>query len=237
MKAFKLARADRGLLKNSEFTGYTLFNHGEKGTVRPDNFGPLYVFNDDTLYPGSGLGMHPHANVDIVTIMISGEESHQDTLGIHENYGAGDVQLISAGSGLRHSGGNTSKDADARHLQIWIAPAKTNTTPYVKVLKSSEKSSGHTNLKTIVAKEFAEGRLNIDQDLWISELNLQMQETYSITARNPNNALLVYVVSGFIMVEDHKLEPGDTLFLTEWNSLEFKANENAYLILIETVIT
>jgi len=108
METYKLAAADRGLLKNSEFTGNALFNNGQKGTVRPDNFGPLYVFNNDTLYPGSGLGMRPHANVDIVTIMISGEESHKDTLGIHENHTAGDVQVISAGSGLHHAGGNTS---------------------------------------------------------------------------------------------------------------------------------
>ncbi|MEO6980047.1 MAG: pirin family protein [Mucilaginibacter sp.] len=237
MKAYKLAAADRGLLKNSEFTGYALFNHGQKDTVRPDNFGPLYVFNDDTLYPGNGLGMHPHANVDIVTIMISGEESHKDTLGIHENYKTGDVQLISAGSGLHHAGGNTSNDADARHLQIWIAPTKTNTTPYVRVLKSSEKSSSDAKLTTIVAKEFIEGALRIEQDIWISELKLQVDDTYPISARNPKSGLLIYVMSGDIIVKDNQLLPGDTLFVTEWSALELIVKqENAYLILIETTI-
>lgn len=147
------------------------------------------------------------------------------------------MQLISAGSGLYHAGGNTSKDADARHLQIWIAPTKTNTTPYVRVLKSSEKSSRDTNYKTIVAKDSAEGTLKIDQDIWISELKVSVNQTYRVTARNPNSGLLIYVVSGYVIAGENKLQPGDTLFVTEWESLDFNGkDEIVYLVLIETNI-
>ena len=96
---------ERGLIENRVFKGQTLFSNGMKNTSRPDVFGSVYVFNDDILFPESFLGMHPHENVEIVTIMISGTESHRDTLGIRENYNAGDVQLISSGKGLYHKVG------------------------------------------------------------------------------------------------------------------------------------
>jgi len=113
----------------SEAGNYSLFSNGAKGTARPDKFGTVYVFNDDYLLPKSYVGMHPHANVEVITVMLEGAESHEDSLDYRQQIEKGAVQLISGGTGIRHAGGNISATGDSRHLQIWIAPNVLNTTP------------------------------------------------------------------------------------------------------------
>lgn len=98
MKITLLKAAQRGTMQHRDFKAYPLFSNGAPGTGRPASFGAIYVFNDDYLFPKSGLGMHPHANVEIITVMVAGRESHADNLGHHQEMGAGAVQLISAGT-------------------------------------------------------------------------------------------------------------------------------------------
>jgi len=239
MKKIKLLAAERGMLKNADFQGFTLFNLGEQGTKRSGNFGPVYVFNDDTMFPGSFLGMHPHSNVEIVTVMIAGEESHEDTLGIHEHYFPGDVQLISAGSGIRHSGGNTSSFTDARHLQIWIQPGKFNTNPRVSLLKAADKDLQPGLMKLLVSPDGDKGSLQIDQQTWISEITLNAGEGYELHPRSITNGLMLYVLDGQkVSLLDESLQTGDTLFVSEWDQLKITADDvPAKLILIETKLT
>ena len=236
MKKIKLLAKDRGMLKNAEFQGRTLFSLGEQGTNRPGNFGPLYVFNDDILYPNSFLGMHPHSNVEIVTIMINGFESHEDTLGAHEQYSAGDVQLISAGSGIRHSGGNLSSFADARHLQIWIQPLDFDTVPQVSVLKAAAKNTEKGKIRLIVSPDGDEGSLKINRQTWISEINIESEEEFEVFSPSRAKGLLLYVVDGStVNILNENLQSGDTLFITDWEKFKIKAGDASIsLILIET---
>jgi redox-sensitive bicupin YhaK (pirin superfamily) len=241
MKKYKLRATDRGEMKHDEFHGFTIFNLGEPGTERPGNFGPLYVFNDDTLFPGSFLGMHPHANVEIVTVMLAGEageESHEDTLGIHDKYVAGDVQLISAGSGIRHSGGNTSDISDARHLQIWVQPRHFDTPPHVSVLKKAELDLQAGSSKLLVSPDGQAGSLRINQHIWISHISIEAGTVYELVSRGVNNGLMIYHLGGgtFTVIDEH-LEPGDTLFVLEWDKLELIAGDTEMsVIIIETEI-
>jgi redox-sensitive bicupin YhaK (pirin superfamily) len=237
METLKLDAADRGLLSNSEFKGFALFNNGQPGTNRLGNFGPLYVFNDDILYPESGLGMHPHANVEIVTVMISGEESHNDTLGIHEKYTTGDVQLISAGSGIYHAGGNTNAREDARHLQIWIKPREYNTPPQVKVLKASDKMNSNDSAKLIVSPNGTEGSLIINQKIWITELKLTDTREFEFVTRENGLGIMIYAISGRTIADNEILTQGDTLFRIDVERITLIADEStASLILIETTL-
>jgi redox-sensitive bicupin YhaK (pirin superfamily) len=239
MKKIKLLAGDRGVLENYGFQGFALFDLGERGTKRPGNFGPLYVFNDDTMYPGSFLGMHPHSNVDIVTVMIAGEESHEDTLGIHEKYITGDVQLISAGSGIRHSGGNTSSVDNARHLQIWIQPAKFNTIPRVSVLTSAEKNHQPHPIKLLVSPDAEKGSLQIDQQIWISEITFDAAAEHELFPRSIKNGIMLYVIDGeTAYVNEEILKSGDTLFVSEWDKLNITVKDTTVkLIAIETELT
>jgi redox-sensitive bicupin YhaK (pirin superfamily) len=238
MKKFKLSAADRGEMKHHEFEGFTIFNLGERGTKRPGNFGPLYVFNDDILFPGSFLGMHPHANVEIVTVMLTGEESHEDTLGIHDKYVSGDVQLISGGTGIRHSGGNTSAISAARHLQIWVQPLQLDTPPQVSVLKKAELDLQAGSLKLLVSPDGEAGSLRINQRTWISQISIEPGTTYELLPRGVNNGLMIYHLGGgTVTVIDEHLQPGDTLFVLEWDKLELIAGDTEMsVIIIETEI-
>jgi len=238
MKKLKLVAAERGVLKNAEFQALTLFNLGERGTKRLSSFGAIYVFNDDILYRDSSLGMHPHSNVEIVTVMIEGEESHNDTLGIHETYQSGDVQLISAGTGIRHSGGNTSSTADARHLQIWIQPSQLDLKPKVSVLKSSAKDLQAEWIKLIVSPDGEKDSLMINQQAWIHQISLPAGTVGELIAQGSNSGIILYVIDGGgIQVIDEILASGDTLFVTDWDKLKITATDTSVsLIAIETAL-
>jgi len=238
MKILKLPAAERGVFKNSDFQGFTLFNLGERGTKRPDNFGPLYVFNDDILFKGSFLGMHPHSNVEIVTIMLEGEESHQDTLGIHEKYHSGDVQLISAGRGIRHSGGNTSSTIDARHLQIWIQPSELNTEPKVSVLKSYDEPPLSGIMKLLVSPDGELESLKINQQIWIYLITMKAKTAHELISHKMETGVMIYIIDGGgAKVVEENLNAGDTLFLTGWDKIDvISKGTSVSILVIETVV-
>ena len=233
--AIKVLEPDnRGLMENKIFKGHSLFSNGIPNTVRPDFFGCVYVFNDDILYPESFLGMHPHENVEIVTIMISGKESHRDTLGIHENYTNGDVQLISSGTGVHHEGGNVSDTDIARHLQIWIAPKQMNLEPGVQLKKAA---THQTPLSLLVSPDGYQKSLIINQDVWIYQGHIKNNEREIYPIKDKGNGVMVYVVDGSIEIKDAIIIDGGTAFITGESGIEIiSKTERANFVLIETII-
>jgi redox-sensitive bicupin YhaK (pirin superfamily) len=165
MKTTILKAAQRGTMRHPQLTGHLLFSNGAKDTGRPDAFGAVYVFNDDYMGPGAYAGLHPHANVEIITVMVAGRESHADNLGYQQELGAGAVQLISAGMGIEHAGGNVSKSEDAHHLQIWVAPRSHNTAPAVQ-LKPAPASAPRNAWQCAVSPDGRQGSLRINQVSW-----------------------------------------------------------------------
>lgn len=226
-----LKAAQRGKMQNAIFEGKTVFSNGMPNTNRPDNFGMIYIFNDDILYPDSHLGMHPHQDVEIVTIMIAGAESHRDTLGVHENYQAGEVQLISSGSGLYHAGGNVSDKENARHLQIWIVPRKPGLTPSVQVLKPSDALE-----KVLVSPDGDAGSLTINQDVWIYQVDIQSDQPYTYSLQHNQNGVLIYVLQGGVTINGTAVQQEDTVFVSDITSLTVNSPATkAEIILIETI--
>jgi redox-sensitive bicupin YhaK (pirin superfamily) len=236
MNARILKADERGLIKNAVFKGHTTFSNGQPATKRPDNFGAVYVFNDDTLYPKSYLGMHPHANVEIVTIMLAGAESHKDTLGVHENYYEGDVQLISSGKGVHHAGGNISEEDNARHLQIWISPQTPDTEPSVNVLKKEAYANERKLLQPMVTPDGAYGTLKINQAVWLYQGNLPVGTEYNYDLHKSGNGVMVYVVEGTLEAGREVVKKEETIFITGTDTINLKAqNSNTRFILIDTV--
>jgi redox-sensitive bicupin YhaK (pirin superfamily) len=235
MKLEILPSIDRGLMENKEFKGFTVFSNGRSKTKRRDHFGSVYVLNDDFLYPGSGLGMHPHANVEIVTVMLSGTESHEDTLGIHEEYGTGDVQLISSGSGLYHAGGNTSQTDVARHLQIWVTPKTTNTKPAVAVRK--QPSAPHVNdWELVVSPDGENDSLKINQNVLMYRGQFHSGNSYTYSLQKKGNGVLIYILQGEIKIDYREVKTGDTLFINDCPMLTIDSVSDAEVLLIETAI-
>ncbi|MEI9913225.1 MAG: pirin family protein [Bacteroidota bacterium] len=233
--AIKILKSEeRGLIENTVFKGQALFSNGIPNTSRPGVFGTVYVFNDDILYPESFLGMHPHDNVEIVTIMISGTESHKDTLGIHEDYTMGDVQLISSGKGMYHEGGNVSGVEFARHLQIWIAPKELNLEPRVLVKKVG---SGHIGLSLLVSPNAAKESLKINQEIWIYKGKLELNQKMSYQIQLAGNGVMIYLINGILEINSALVQEGSAVFLTDENSIELVSkNDDSNFILIDTVM-
>lgn len=228
-----LTSEERGLMENKVFEGHTLFSNGNPSASRPDAFGAVYVFNDDVLYPGSYLGMHPHENVEIVTIMVSGTESHKDSLGIHENYKAGDVQVISSGKGLYHEGGNVSSIESARHLQIWIAPKILNLVPQVSVKEANLSKEG---IHLLVSPNAALDSLKINQDVWIYKGSLEEGKTLDYNIQKSGNGIMLYLIKGKLEIDSREIEKENTAFIWDQDTITIMSgNENADFVLIETV--
>ncbi len=236
MKIRIVKAAERGQMQNNVFEGRTLFSNGMSSRTLPQNFGALYVFNDDILYPKSHLGMHPHKNVEIVTFMISGTESHRDTLGAHEEYHAGDVQLISSGKGLYHEGGNVSETENARHLQIWVAPRELDLAPSVQVLKAGQLSES-TGAKLLVSPDGAADSLIIHQDVWMYHARIQQEGPYTCRLNNRRNGLLIYVLQGAVTINGIEAQKEDTAFVSEIDLIEVSSHsDSSEIILIETTL-
>jgi len=236
MKIQLLKSDDRGQMKNEVFEGRPLFSNGMASKVLPQSFGAIYVFNDDILYPKSHLGMHPHKNVEIITLMISGTESHRDTLGAHEEYQTGDVQLISSGKGLYHEGGNVSETENARHLQVWVAPSVLDVFPSVQVLKSGQiPDNSKENL--LVSPNGTANSLIIQQDVWIYQVGIQIELPYNYQLNSSKNGVLIYVLQGRITINGVEVQKEYTAFINETGLLEITSLSTiSVIILIETIL-
>jgi redox-sensitive bicupin YhaK (pirin superfamily) len=233
MQLHALRAHERGLMKTKEFMGYSLFSNGQRGVLRRDNFGAVYVFNDDYLDPDSYLGMHPHAGVEIVTIMIEGEESHQDSLGYYQEMDKGDVQLISSGTGIEHAGGNRSSGKVARHFQIWIAPSMSDTIPSTKIKKASGKEP-ENEWVLLLSPDGKHETLSIKQIIWIIRGEFNKGLTVSYPLEHEGNGVMIYITKGKIKVGNLEASKEDTLFITHTNHFEIQIDEEASLLLIET---
>ncbi|QEM11749.1 pirin family protein [Mucilaginibacter rubeus] len=160
--------ADRGIFGNDKFRIQSVLSNRRPGTGRPDNFGRLIVFNDDIVSPGGFLGMHPHQNIEVITILLEGSEYQEDDLGTKTELLTDHVQLISSGSGIMHSSGNPSGASNARNLQIWFEPRVRDTKPEVQ-LKAIDLREKTDRWHLQISPDGAHGSLIIKQDAWLSK--------------------------------------------------------------------
>ena len=234
MKIDILDKSQRGIMNTADFKGYHIFSNGAKGTKRPDSFGTVYVFNDDYLFPNAYLGMHPHANVEVITVMIDGRESHKDNLGYQQELETGAVQLISSGSGIQHAGGNMSDKKNARHLQIWIAPRVLNSAPSVQLLWS-EPDSNLNEWTCKISPDGKDGSLIIKQDAWLYMGSFENGET-TYNLQKTGNVIMLYIVKGKVQIGDSIANGEDTLFITDTKNIQMLVEETSTIVLIETVL-
>jgi hypothetical protein len=170
-------------------------------------FGPLRVFNDDVIRPDSGFGMHGHREMEIITYVITGELEHSDSTQSRGRISAGEVQRMSAGTGIRHSEFNPSKDTPLHLLQVWIEPSVRGLAPsYEQKRFSSDERAGR--LLAIASGRGQEGAVRIHQDATIYVAALR--EGDSITHRlDEGRRAYLFVIEGRLQLNDHRLERGD----------------------------
>ncbi len=194
-------------------------------------FGALRVLNDDTVAAGMGFGRHPHENMEIVSIPLSGDLEHQDSTGRHEIIKQGDVQIMSAGRGIFHSEKNANHDRQVKFLQIWVMPNEINITPryeqkYFPIVERK-------NRFQIVVAPDDKNAVWINQNAWFSLGNLDKSIVLSYQLHNNENGVYAFIIKGSVVINGIELLERDGLALTEITDLEIEAKEEAEVLLIE----
>ena len=197
------------------------------------HFGVLRVLNDDRVDPGMGFGRHPHDNMEIISIPLEGDLEHQDSMGNTTVIKHGDIQAMSAGTGVFHSEYNKNADKPVKFLQIWVIPKKRNITPaYDQVTLHPE--DRHNRLQQIVGPEKTNGSVTINQDAWfyLGNFDKGMDITYNLN--NPANGVYAFVLEGAFTIAGNELNKRDGLGV--WNTGSFtiqSAATNASILLME----
>jgi len=196
------------------------------------HFGALRVLNDDTVAPGMGFGKHPHDNMEIVSIPLEGDLEHQDSMGTKQVIRQGDVQIMSAGTGITHSEKNASNTAPVKFLQIWVFPNQKNVTPRYDQKTFSESEKHNTLLTVVSPMNEAEG-VHIHQDAWFSLGNLDKDFAVEYWVKKSGNGVYVFLLEGEVVVNDIVMNRRDGLGISETDVLSIKANTDAKLLLMD----
>lgn len=197
------------------------------------NFGVLRVLNDDIIQAGMGFGKHPHDNMEIITIILDGALEHQDSMGHTEVIRPGEVQVMSAGSGIFHSEYNHNRDQTVNVLQSWIFPNKRNVEPrYDQTMFAEE---GRTNkIQTLVSPiDRNDEGLKIHQDAWIYRTKLEAGNSVSHQIHSNKHGLYLFVIEGTVTVEGTELNKRDALGISDTESVTITANSNSDVLIYE----
>lgn len=199
------------------------------------NFGALRVLNDDIIAPKMGFGTHPHNNMEIITIPLKGVLKHRDNM--HDKWQPvvpGEVQVMSAGTGVQHSEINGSVDEHLSLFQIWIMPNKQGVEPRYDQKTFSE-SDRKNKLQTLVTSidEDIESSLKIHQDAIISRIDLEKDQIFKYELKSENHGVYVMNIHGNVSVEGNDLETRDAIGVSETQSFEIKTNDDSGLLFIE----
>jgi redox-sensitive bicupin YhaK (pirin superfamily) len=196
------------------------------------HFGVLRVLNDDTVAAGMGFGNHPHENMEIISIPLKGDLEHQDSMGNTTVIRNGDIQVMSAGTGIRHSEYNKNKDQEVKFLQIWIFPNKKDVKPrYDQITLNLEDRKN--KLQQILSPNADGAGVWIHQDAWfhITQLDKGNVQTYAL--KKEGNGVYLFVLSGKLTVNGQELNDRDGLGLWELSEIEILADSDAEVLLME----
>jgi hypothetical protein len=197
------------------------------------NFGALRVLNDDRVEAGMGFGTHPHENMEIVSIPLEGDLEHKDSMGNVSVIKNGDVQVMSAGTGITHSEYNKNKDRLVKFLQIWVIPNKDNVKPrYDQItLKTSDR---HNTFQQILSPNADDAGVWIYQDAWFHLGQFDKGVSTSYTIKKKGNGVYAFIIKGGVSIEGNNLNERDGLGIWDTNNISIKANsQNAEVLLME----
>jgi len=197
------------------------------------HFGVLRVLNDDTVAAGKGFGTHPHDNMEIISIPLEGDLEHKDSMGNTTVIRNGDVQVMSAGTGIYHSEYNKNSDKLVKFLQIWVFPNKKNVTPrYDQItLKLADR---HNKLQQILSPNPADAGVWIHQNAWfhLGTFDKGFKTSYSLKG-GTGNGVYVFVLNGEVRIGDQKLSARDGYGIWDIQKFELSADSKAEVLLME----
>ncbi|MBL7765987.1 MAG: pirin family protein [Chitinophagaceae bacterium] len=200
------------------------------------HFGVLRVLNDDKVAPGKGFGTHPHDNMEIISIPLEGDLEHKDSMGNVAVIKEGDVQVMSAGTGILHSEYNKNADKDVRFLQIWVFPNQKNVTPrYDQIsIRNVEKKN---QFYQVLSPSANDQGVWIHQDAWFNLGKFDKDITTSYTLNQKGNGLYFFVLDGEIEVEGQKLFKRDGFGIWDVDTVNVKTLTDSRILLMEVPMT
>ncbi|MBE0392985.1 pirin family protein [Flavobacterium sp. PL002] len=226
-KATTRGHADHGWLN-----AYHSFSFGSWYNPERVQFGALRVLNDDTIAAGMGFGTHPHDNMEILTIPLEGDLAHKDSMGNTETIKNGDVQVMSAGTGVKHSEFNPNDDQRTKLLQIWVFPNKKNVTPRYQQI-TLNKADRHNKLQQILSPNPEDEGVWIHQDAWFHLGKLEKDSTIDYHIKKEGNGVYAFVLSGQLTINGQELDTRDGFGIWNTTTLELKMNSDVELLLME----
>ena len=231
MKTILHKSADRGHANHGWLDSYHSFSFAGYYDPAKVHFGALRVLNDDTVAPGYGFGKHPHDNMEIVSIPLFGDLHHRDSTGRDAIIRQGDVQIMSAGSGIAHSEQNANRDKEVKFLQIWVFPKEKDITPRYEQ-KTFLPESRQNQWQTVVAPDNQDA-LWINQDAWFTLGRFEAGKASSYTLHNTNSGVYAFIISGKAMIYGQVLDQRDAVGVYETDTIEVTATADAEILLIE----
>jgi len=208
------------------------FSFGQWYDPQKVHFGALRVLNDDLVKGGGGFPPHPHDNMEIVTIPLKGELAHKDSSGGSGVIKAGDIQIMSAGTGIKHSEYNASETEEINLLQVWVIPKHRNITPRYDQ-RTFEVTERQNKWQIVVSPDEKDNALWINQDTRFALTNLEAGKeiTYSVNFRG--NGVYIFVIEGAIKIGNESLSKRDAAGIYNSDSFTIQAVETSQLLAIE----
>ena len=196
------------------------------------HFGVLRVLNDDQVAPGMGFGTHPHENMEIISIPLEGDLEHKDSMGNIAVIRHGDIQVLSAGTGITHSEYNKNKDKEVKFLQIWVFPNKQNVIPRYSQISLNIKDR-HNNFQQIISPNPDDEGAWINQNAWFSMGNFDsgFETTYNL--KSSQNGVYIFVLEGEIEIDGQTLSKRDGFGIWDIENFNMKALSNCDVLLME----
>jgi quercetin 2,3-dioxygenase len=233
MKKYVLHKSNtRGNANHGWLNAYHSFSFANWQNPERNNFGVLRVLNDDTIAGGMGFGTHSHDNMEIITIPLEGDLAHKDSMRNESTIKTGDVQVMSAGSGIQHSEFNPNADLQTKLFQIWLFPKTRNVEPRYQQISLDIKDQKN-NFAQILSPNPEDDGVWIHQDAWfyLADFDKDFSKTYQL--KKEGNGMYIFIISGSITVDEQELETRDGLGIWSFSTLDIKATSDSKFLLME----
>jgi quercetin 2,3-dioxygenase len=226
-KAETRGKANHGWLNSHHTFSFANYHNPERM-----NFGVLRVLNDDRVQAGMGFGTHPHDNMEIISIPLEGDLEHRDSMGNVAVIKEGDVQVLSAGTGITHSEYNKNKDKEVKFLQIWVFPKAKNVKPRYDQISIRDIEKENAFYQVLSPNKDDQG-VWINQDAWfqIGKFAKGKSDIYKINKKG--NGVYAFILEGEVEINNEKLARRDGMGIWDAESITVKATENARVLLME----
>lgn len=228
---------NRGHANHGWLDSYHTFSFGSYYNPQAMNFGALRVLNDDTVTGGMGFGRHPHDNMEIISIPLEGDLEHQDSMGNKAIIRKGDIQAMSAGTGIYHSEKNAHENERVKFLQIWIYPNQKNVEPRYDQL-TLNLGDRHNRLQQVLSPNAEDEGIWIYQNAWfhMGKFDQGKSVTYNLKD-TAQSGVYTFVLSGDVTINGHKLGTRDGLGSWDIDAMEITADTEAEFLLMEVPMT